>query len=170
MFVSGTLTVTSTKTLACLTIGSVTVLAGQSVRVAPGCSVLGSITVNAGGSFDAEGALIVGSLVAKGGTVRLCSTSVALVMSSTGATAPVVIGDGTSTCGGSVLIGGISIASGTGGVSIRQANALALVTVKANSGGVQVTNNTIVGALTVSGNTGVVVDHPNTVIGLSQLQ
>jgi alpha-tubulin suppressor-like RCC1 family protein len=170
VFVAGTLTVSSTKTLACLTIGSVTVLAGQSVRVAPGCSVIGSITVNAGGSFDAEGALVLGSLVAKGGTVRLCSTSIALLLSSTGATAPVVIGDGTSSCGGSILIGGISVNSGTGGVSIRQASALAVVTVKGNSGGVDVANNTIVGSLTVTGNTGVVVDHPNTVIGRSQLQ
>ncbi|HEY4929644.1 MAG TPA: MBG domain-containing protein [Acidimicrobiales bacterium] len=170
VFVAGTLTVSSTKTLACLTFGSVTVLAGQSVRVAPGCFVIGSITVNAGGSFDAEGALVLGSLVAKGGTVRLCSTSIALLLSSTGATAPVVIGDGTSSCGGSILIGGISVNSGTGGVSIRQARALAVVTVKGNSGGVDVANNTIVGSLTVTGNTGVVVDHPNTVIGLSQLQ
>ncbi len=170
VFVAGTLTVSSTKTLACLTIGSVTVLAGQSVRVAPGCTVIGSITVNAGGSFDAEGALVLGSLVANGGTIRLCSTSIALLLSSTGATAPVVIGDGTSSCGGSILIGGISVKSGTGGVSIRQASALAVVTVKGNSGGVDVSNNTIVGSLTVTGNTGVVVDHPNTVIGLSQLQ
>ncbi len=48
-FVSGTLTVQNSTTLACLTIGSVTVSAGQSVRIAPGCTVIGSITVKPGG-------------------------------------------------------------------------------------------------------------------------
>ncbi len=104
-FAPGTLTVTATNTLACLTIGSVTVAPGQADRIAPGCTVIGSITVEAGGSLDSEGALILGSLVSHGGTVRVCSTSFALYLSVTGAKTPVVLGDGTSSCGGSVLIG-----------------------------------------------------------------
>jgi hypothetical protein len=169
-FVSGTLTVGNTTTLACLTIGSVTVSAGQSVRIAPGCSVIGSITVKPGGALDAEGALVLGALTGTGGTVRMCDSSFALIFTATGATGPIVVGNGTSSCQGSTLIGGVSFTSDTGGVSMQQNTALGAVSVTHDSGGVTVTGNQVYGALAVTGNTGVVVDHPNTVFGLSSLQ
>ena len=169
-FVSGTLTVQNTMTLACFTIGQVTVSAGQSVRIAPGCTVIGSITVKAGGALDAEGALVLGALTGTGGTVRMCDSSFALIFTATGATGPIVVGNGTSSCEGSTLIGGVSFSSDTGGVSLQQATALAAIAVTHDSGGVTVTGNSVYGSLTVSGNTGVVVDHPNTVIGWSSLQ
>jgi hypothetical protein len=168
--VAGTLTVTNTTTLACLTIGSVTVSAGQSVRIAPGCTVIGSITVKAGGALDSEGALVLGALNGTGGTVRMCNSSFALIFTATGATGPIVVGDGTSSCEGSTLIGGISFSSDTGGVTMEQDTALGAVAVTHDSGGVTVTGNTVYGALAVTGNTGVVVDHPNTVIGSATLQ
>jgi hypothetical protein len=169
-FVAGTLTVSNSRTLACLTIGSVTVLAGQSVRINPGCTVIGSITVDAGGALDSEGALILGELVSNGGSVRICSTSLALLLTVTKATTPVVVGDGTSSCGGSTLIGGVGLTSDSGGVSLRQAGALGIIVVSQDSGGVTVVDNCVVGALTVTGNTGTVLDRPNSVIGISNLQ
>ena len=169
-FVSGTLTVTATNTLACLTFGSVVVAPGQADRIAPGCSVVGSIIVEAGGSLDSEGALVLGSIVSKGGTVRVCSSSVALILSASGATTPIVLGDGTSSCDGSVLIGAVILSSNFAGVSLRRADALGIVAVQKNSGGVTVVNNTVLGALTVTQNTGTVVDRPNTVYGNAQLQ
>jgi alpha-tubulin suppressor-like RCC1 family protein len=169
-FVAGTLTVVNTTTLACLTIGSVTVSAGQSVKIAPGCAVLGSVTVKAGGSLDSEGGLVIGSVVSTGGSVRMCSSSLALVLTVTKSTLPLVVGNGTSSCGGSTLIGGVTLSSNTGGVSLERAGAIGVIGVTGNSGGVNVTNNTVLGILTVTGNTGSVVDRPNTVIGLSDLQ
>jgi len=169
-FVSGTLTVSASTTLACLTIGSVTVAAGHADLIAPGCIVIGSITVNAGGSLDSEGALVLGALVSNGGTVRVCSTSFALYLSVTGATKPIVIGDGTSSCGGSTLIGAVTLTSNTGGVSVQRAGALGVIAVQKNSGGVTVINNAVLGDLTVTQNTGTVVDRPNTVFGWEQLQ
>ncbi len=169
-FVSGTLTISASTTLACLTIGSVTVAAGHADLIAPGCTVIGSITVNAGGSLDSEGALVLGALVSNGGTVRVCSTSFALYLSVTGATKPIVLGDGTSSCGGSTLIGAVTLSSNTGGVSVQRADALGVIAVQKNSGGVTVINNTVLGDLTVTQNTGTVVDHPNTVYGSDQLQ
>jgi hypothetical protein len=169
-FVSGTLTVTNTTTLACLTIGSVVVSSGQSVRIAPGCTVIGSITVKTGGALDVEGALVLGALTGTGGTVRMCDSSFALIFTATGATGPIVVGDGTSSCEGSTLIGGVSFTSNTGGVSIEHATALGAISVTHNSGGVTVTGNSVLGALTVTGNTGTVVDRPNTVVGVSNLQ
>ncbi len=169
-FVSGTLTVTNTTTLACLTIGSVTVSSGQSVRIAPGCTVIGSITVKAGGALDSEGALVLGSLTGTGGTVRMCDSSFALIFTATGASGPIVVGDGTSSCEGSTLIGGVSFSSDTGGVTLEHNDALGAIAVTHDSGGVTVTGNTVLGALTVTGNTGAVVDHPNTVVGSSTLQ
>jgi hypothetical protein len=169
-FVSGTLTVENTTTLACLTIGSVTVSAGQSVRIAPGCTVIGSITVKPGGALDSEGALVLGALIGTGGTVRMCDSSFALIFTATGATGPIVVGNGTSSCQGSTLIGGVSFTSDTGGVSLELNTALGAISVTHDSGGVTVTGNQVYGSLTVSGNTGVVVDHPNTVFGSSSLQ
>jgi alpha-tubulin suppressor-like RCC1 family protein len=169
-FVAGTLTVTSTTTLACFTVGSVTVAAGQSVRVAPGCTVIGSITVKPGGAIDVEGALVLGSLMANGGTVRMCNSTFALLLNSTGATGAIVVGDGTSSCQGSTLVGGVSFTSDTGGVSLQGDRALGSVSVTHSSGGVNVSGNRVLGALTVSGNTGTVVDHPNTVVGRATLQ
>ncbi len=169
-FAPGTLTVTATNTLACFTFGSVTVAAGQADRIAPGCVVIGSITVDAGGSLDSEGALVLGSLVSHGGTVRVCSTSFALYLSVTGATTPIVLGDGTSACGGSVLIGLVTLTSDTAGVSVQRADALGAIVVQKDSGGVTVVNNTVLGDLNVTQNTGTVVDRPNTVYGGEQLQ
>ena len=169
-FAPGTLTVTATNTLACFTFGSVTVAAGQADRIAPGCVVVGSIRVNAGGSLDSEGALVLGSLVANGGTIRVCSTSFALYLSVAGATTPIVVGDGTYSCGGSTLIGAVTLTSDTAGVSLQQADALGAIAVHKDSGGVTVINNTVLGALTVTQNTGTVVDRPNTVYGSEQLQ
>ncbi len=169
-FAPGTLTVTATNTLACFTFGSVVVAPGQADRIAPGCVVIGSITVEAGGSLDSEGALVLGSLVSNGGTVRVCSTSFALYLSATGATKPIVLGDGTSTCGGSTLIGLVTLTSDTAGVSIQRADALGAIVVQKDSGGVTVINNTVLGALNVTQNTGTVVDRPNTVYGNEQLQ
>ncbi len=169
-FVSGTLTITASTTLACFTIGSVTVAPGHADLIAPGCIVIGSITVEAGGSLDSEGALVLGALVANGGTVRVCSTSFALYLSVTGATKPIVLGDGSSSCGGSTLIGAVSLTSDAGGVSVQRANALGVIAVQKDSGGVTVINNRVLGALTVTQNTGTVVDRPNTVYGYQQLQ
>ena len=169
-FVSGTLTIQNTTTLACLTIGSVTVSAGQSVRVAPGCTVIGSITVKTGGALDAEGALVLGALNGTGGTIRMCNSSFALIFTAVGATGPIVVGDGTSSCKGSTLIGGVSFSSNSGGVSLQHDTALGAVSVSHNSGGVIVTGNRVYGLLTVTANTGSVVDRPNTVVGSSTLQ
>jgi alpha-tubulin suppressor-like RCC1 family protein len=170
IFVSGTLTVQNTTTLACFTIGSVTVSAGQSVRIAPGCTVIGSITVKTGGALDAEGALVLGALNGTGGTIRMCNSSFALIFTAVGASGPIMVGDGTSTCQGSTLIGGVSFSTDSGGVSLRNDTALGAVNVSHDSGGVVVTGNTVYGLLTVTGNTGSVVDHPNTVVGTSNLQ
>ena len=168
-FAPGTLTVTNTQTIVCNIIGQVTVSAGQSVKIAPGCIVIGSVTVNAGGALDVEGAIVLGH-VASSGSLRICSSSVALILQATGSAAQVVVGDGTTACEGSTLIGGINLSSNNGGVSLQGAGALGVIYVQKNAGSVKVINNQLIGILNVTGNTGTVVDHPNTVFGSSTLQ
>ena len=169
-FVAGTLTVGYTSSV-CDTFGSVTVNAGQSVLIGPGCWVVGEVTVKPGGSLDTEGALLLGELTANGAAaLRMCNTSVALILSATGSAAPTVVGDGTTSCGGSTLIGGVSLSSNSGNVSLQRACAIGIILVKSNTGGVTVINNSVLGDLTVTGNTGTVIDRPNSVIGVADLQ
>jgi alpha-tubulin suppressor-like RCC1 family protein len=169
-FVSGVLTITSTSTLACYTVGQVNVASGQSVKIAPGCFVIGSITVQPGGSLESEGAIIIGFVHSNGGSLRLCSTSMALDLDESGSPNPSVIGDGTSACRGSVIIGGVALLANSGPVSFQNNQALAAVQVNNNTGSVTVKNNFVIGLLQVKGNTGTVVDRPNTVWGSAQLQ
>ena len=93
-----------------------------------------------------------------------------LILQATGATTPVVVGDGASDCEGSTLVGGVSLSSNSDGVSLQRACALGLVQVDRNAGPVTVIDNGVLGVLNVTGNTGTVVDHPNSVIGISDLQ
>ncbi len=169
-FVAGALTVGNTSTV-CDIFGSVTINAGQSVLIGPGCWVVGTVTVKPGGALESEGALLLGELTASGAaSLRICNTSVALIVSATGSTASTVVGDGTTSCGGSTLIGGISLSGNSGNVSLQRACAVGIIFVKNNTGGVTVVNNSVLGALTVTGNTGTVIDRPNSVIGFATLQ
>jgi alpha-tubulin suppressor-like RCC1 family protein len=169
-FVAGTLTVGYTSTV-CDVIGSVTVNSGQSVLIAPGCWVLGTVTVKPGGALDSEGAVLLGELTSSGAAnLRICNTSLALILSESGSTAPTVVGDGTTSCGGSTLIGGVSLSGNSGSVSLQRTCGIGIFLVEHDTGGVTVVNNSILGDLTVTGNTGTVVDRPNSVIGVADLQ
>ncbi len=169
-FVAGTLTIGYTSNL-CDVIGAVTVNSGQSVLIGPGCWVLGTVTVKPGGALDSEGALLLGAFTANGAAaLRICNTSVALILSGTGSAGPTTVGDGTTACGGSTLIGGVSLSSNSGPVSLQRACAIGILLVKNNTGGVTVVNNSVLGDLTVTGNTGTVLDRPNSVIGIASLQ
>jgi hypothetical protein len=190
-FVAGTLTVTFTTVEVCDHIGSVVVTAGESVMIPPGCIQVGPVSVQPGGSLEAQGAIIIGSISSNGGVVlRICSTALAGGLTATLASKPVVFGDGTSSCLGSAIVGSLSLSSNTAGVSVQKAIAagslsiqsnsggvtfsnsawVGAVSVKQNSGGATVTGNGVLGSLTVTGNTGSVVDRPNTVIGSANLQ
>ncbi len=131
--------------------------------------MLGSVTVKAGGSLDVEGALVGGQLVSNG-SLRVCSSAVGLILQATGSATPVVVGNGTTACEGSVLVGGIDLASNSAGVSLQRAGAAGLVYAQRNVGPVTVVNNTVLGLLNVTGNTGTVVDRPDTVFGSATLQ
>ena len=190
-FVAGTLTVTFTTVEVCDHIGSVVVTAGESVMIPPGCVQVGPVSVQPGGSLEAQGAIIIGSISFNGGVVlRICSTALAGGLTATLANKPVVFGDGTSSCLGSAIVGSLALSSNTAGVSVQKAIAagslsiqsnsggvtfsnsawVGAVSVKQNSGGATVTGNGVLGSLTVTGNTGSVVDRPNTVIGSANLQ
>jgi len=188
--VAGTLTVTGSTTV-CDHVGSVVVTNGQSVLIPAGCVQVGTVTVQAGGSLEAQGAIILGTVSFNSGvTLLLCSTNLAGSLTASSAREPLIIGDGTSSCHGSILAGAVSLTSNTAGVTVEQAAAagtlamdsnsggvslgdslaVGVVAVERNSGGATVDSNSIVGSLTVTGNTGTVVDRPNTVVGWTTLQ
>ena len=190
-FVAGTLTVTFSQRTVCDYIGSLVVSGGESVLIPPGCIVLGAINVETGSSLDAEGAIVGGAVSFNSGVVlRFCSTTILGALYASGATNPVVLGDGTSSCLGDTIVGlfnltgntagvsvqkadmlaALSVTSNGGGVKVENCDAIALVAVKNNTGGTTVVSNTLLGALTVSGNAAPVVDRPNTVFGVAQLQ
>ncbi|HSZ37555.1 MAG TPA: hypothetical protein VK773_10730, partial [Acidimicrobiales bacterium] len=188
--VSGTLTVTGSTTL-CNHVGSVVVTNGESLLIPAGCSQTGTVTVQAGGSLEAQGAIITGAVSFNSGvTLLVCSTRVTGSLTAGSAQAPLVIGNGTSSCHGSNLTGAVSLTSNTAGVTVEQASEVGSFTMNSNSGGVAllgssvtgsvaveknsggatVESNSIVGSLTVTGNTGTVVDRPNSVVGSTTLQ
>ena len=188
--VAGTLTVTGSTTI-CDHLGSVVVTNGESVLIPAGCVQIGTVTVQAGGSLEAEGAIILGTVSFNSGvTLLVCSTNLAGSLTADSAQEPVIIGNGTSSCGGSNFAGVISVTSNTagvkvehalgvgsltmnsnsGGVSLLDSSAVGAVAVEKNSGGATVDSNSIVGSLNVTGNTGNVIDRPNTVVGFTTLQ
>ena len=187
---AGTLTVTGSTTV-CDHVGSVVVTNGESVLIPAGCVQIGTVTVEAGGSLEAQGAIIVGTVsFTSGVTLLVCSTNLAGSLTATSAQQPVIIGNGTSSCNGSnfagavsltsntagvrvdqaLLVGALTMDSNSGGVSLLDSGVLGSVAVEKNSGGATVDSNAIVGWLTVTGNTGTVVDRPNTVVGSATLQ
>ena len=188
--VAGTLTVTGSTTV-CDHVGSLVVANGQSVLIPAGCVQVGTVTVEAGGSFEAQGAIILGTVSFNSGvTLLVCSTNLAGSLTAVSAKEPLIIGDGTSSCNGSnfagavsltsntagvtvdqaLLVGTLTMSSNSGGVSLLHSGAVGSVAVERNSGGATVDSNAIVGSLTVTGNTGTVVDRPNTVVGSATLQ
>ena len=188
--VAGTLTVTGSTTV-CNHLGSLVVTNGQSVLIPAGCTQIGSVTVQTGGSFEAQGAIIIGTVSFNSGvTLLICSTLLTGTLTASAAQHPVVIGNGTSSCSGSNVAGVVSLTSNTAGVTVEEAAAVGSVTMNSNSGGVSfvrsivvgvvaveknsggatVDSNAIVGSLTVTGNTGTVVDRPNAVVGATTLQ
>jgi hypothetical protein len=190
-FVAGTLTVGFSQTIVCDFHGQLIVSTGQSVLIPPGCRVTGDIDVSSGGSLDAEGAIINGSLtVTSGSVLRLCSTTEHGQLYATLSGCPVVIGDGSSSCLGSNFNGGmtltqnaalvsvqraqthgsISITSNSGGVVVENCTSSGNVAVQNNTGGTTVVSNSVQGSFTVTGNAAPVVDRPNTVVGYSQVQ
>jgi alpha-tubulin suppressor-like RCC1 family protein len=189
-FVPGTLTVTYSTTI-CDHHGPLIISGGESVLIPPGCSQTGDISVETGGSLDAEGAIVIGSLSFNSGAVlRFCSTTVHGQTYVTLASHGVVLGDGTSSCLGSNATGAVTLTGNTAGVSLQKAQNAGAVSITSNSGGVimencaqsgavavqnntggtTVVSNSIKGGLTVSGNAAPVVDRPNTVNGSQQLQ
>jgi len=190
-FVPGTLTITFSQIQVCDHIGPVVVTSGESVLIPAGCVQIGPVTVQPGGSLQSQGAIIVGNVsVNNGVTLLICSTALGGILSSTGAQNLVVIGNGTSSCLGDILVGDVdlnannagvmvnqaagigsfSLNSNSGGVSLINSALAGVVTVKQNSGGATVKSNCVLGSLTVTGNTGTVVDHPNNVVGNATLQ
>jgi hypothetical protein len=191
-FVPATLTVGYSRVVTGLLAGiPTTVPPGQSWELGRGAFVLGALDIPAGSSVDVEpGAVVLGAIVASGAdTVRICGASMLGVVSATGDSGPVLIGDGTTGCAGSSIAGEITLRNDTGGVTIEKAHVLGSVSVSGgsggvsvigndtgplsvtgNSGGATVTGNTVTGSLTVTGNSGTVVDRPNTVFGVSHLQ
>ncbi len=191
-FVPATLTVGYSRVVTGLLAGApTTVPTGQSWELGRGAFVLGTLDVPAGSSVDIEpGAVVLGAVVATGAdTLRVCGASILGVLSATGDSGPVLIGDGTSACPASTVAGAITLHNNTGGVWIEKAQVLGPVSVSGGSGGVTamgdvtgplsitgnaggatVTGNTVTGSLTVTGNTGTVVEKPNTVFGVSHLQ
>ena len=164
-FVAGTLSVGTTKDLDCHTEGDVWVLPGWSYRLMPGCRVDGSVHVEKGGSFDDEGGHLDGSIDSEGGGVRVCNSYVHGSLTVNGSDHYVDVGDGTPSCGGSTLLGGVELSSDSGGVSLEHADAVGAVTVSQNSGGVNVGSNWVTGSLSVAGNTGNTSTHSNNVHG-----
>ena len=188
--VAGTLTVTGSTTV-CDHVGSLVVANGESVLIPAGCVQVGTVTVEAGGSLEAQGAIILGTVSFNSGvTLLVCSTNLAGSLTAVSAKEPLIIGNGTSSCNGSNFAGAVSLTSNTAGVTVDQALLVGILTMNSNSGGVSLLNsaavgavaveknsggatvdsNSIVGSLTVTGNTGTVVDRPNTVVGSTTLQ
>jgi hypothetical protein len=189
-FVPGILTVNFTTTTVCNFAGTLQVNSGQSVLIPAGCRVNGDVDVNAGGSLEAQGAIVIGSVNAvSGASLQFCSTRIGGSFVVNFDTSRVTLGDG-GTCGGDTMSGGISLTSNLSGVSVQGCKASGSLvisynaggvslenctisggaTVTNNSGGATVTNNVAHGNFQVTGNTGTVVDHPNTLTGSVTLQ
>lgn len=162
-FVAGTLTIGTTRDLDCHTEGDVWVLPGWSYRLLPGCHVHGSVHVEQGGSFDDEGGNVSGSIDSEGGAVRICNSYIMGGLIATSSTQLVDVGDGSPSCGGSTLLGGVELSSDSGGVRLVHAHAVGAISVTQNAGEVDVESNRVTGSLSVGGNSGTTNNRSNNV-------
>jgi Bacterial Ig-like domain (group 3) len=151
--------------------GPVNVSSGEALEIFPGSTVTGPVRVKAGGAIDVEGATLSGPLDASGATaVRLCSSAVGGPLDVEQTTGPVVLADGSATCGADTFGGPVDVEKGTGGVTAIGNKVGGPMRVTGNTGPVTVTGNTVGGPLTVTGNTQPVVDTPNTSAGPQTIQ
>jgi hypothetical protein len=139
---------------------------GHSVLIPPGCIVIGFISVQTGSPLDAEGAIVVGSLILNSGVVfRFCSTTVVDAVYATLASNPVVFGYGTSSCLGTEIAGLVTLTGNRGGVSLQQAQMLAAVSITSKAGPVTVENNQAIAVVSVQNNTGGTTVESNGILG-----
>ena len=154
-FVPGTLTVTFATTLVCDHIGAVVVTAGESVLIPPGCVQLGNVSVQTGGALETQGAIVLGAIsYSSGAQLQVCSTALGGILTATLWQGAVVIGNGTSDCLGSAIVGVVSLTSNTDGVSVQGCAGIGAVSVTSNSGGVNVSDCSFLGAVEVKQNSG----------------
>jgi PKD repeat protein len=162
-------TVEYTKQITGVLKGPFRVAAGQSVLLGPGADIQGPVTVEAGGAIDVGAANIAGFLRARGAaSIRLCGAMIGGPFDAIGG-GPVLVGDGSSSCGATTFAGPVTLQDNAAAVQIVGAVVNGPLRVIGNSGAT-VTGNTVYGPLTVAGNRGIVVDRPNIVSGPSTLQ
>ena len=151
--------------------GPLVVRSGEAVEIAPGGKVDGPVKVKAGGALDVEGGTLESNLAAaQPALLRVCHSSIGGSLSVNGSSGALVLGEGTSECGGITVAKGAAIKNASQGVVVEHGTFDGNLTVQSNAGGVTVENNQVAGALKVLNNTGTVVDRPNTVKGRSKLQ
>lgn len=156
--------------------GKLTVSSGQAIEIAPGAKVTGAVKVKPGGAIDVEGTLAGGLSTSKATVVRICGANVSGPVKVIGTSGPVTLGQAGGECAASSFFSNVVVKSNTGGVLIEGTSMVeenmfhGSLTVASNSGGATVRNNSINGNLTVKGNTGTVIDAPNAVEGKSKVQ
>ncbi len=170
-------TPTPTRTVTGTAISAVVVKLGERVRIT-NATVIGKVTVEPGGALEVTGSRVVGGIVATGPVfLGICGSQIVAPLTNlaqgvvvSGATGLVRIGDPAKACSANKVTGGVSLTSGSGGLTLG-ANLLAgNVTVSSNSVGTPtVKANSVVGTLACTGNNPPPVNagQPNTAVAKS---
>jgi hypothetical protein len=159
----------------CLTAhhGRLTVVAGQSLCLAPGGEQDGPVTVNPGGALSVNGARINGPVSVSGAAAfTVCGSTVSGPLGVSGTTGFVLIGadrDAGTDCPGNTFDAPVSLSGNTGGLEVSGNTLNAPVSISGNSGSgllpgqavPEFADNRVRGPLSCSGNTPTLV-HPGT--------
>ena len=145
---------------------SYSVAAGHSVCFGPTAVINGPVNVAPTGALDVEGATIHGPVTVNGATaLRICGVKLSGPLSVGGSSGTVVIGDDTSTCGGSTVAGPVTTFANGAGVLLEKATVNGPLSEGGNGGGVTMSGSSITGPVSVLANTGGVTVTSNTIKG-----
>ncbi|WP_102923116.1 Ig-like domain-containing protein [Streptomyces noursei] len=116
--------------------GPLTVVADQSLCIAPGASQNGPVQVQPGGALAVSGAQINGPVASDGAlAVTICHSTLDMPVTLTGTSGFVLLGDGEGTdCAGSAFKAPLTLNGNTGGLEVSSNTMSAPVRINDNSG------------------------------------
>jgi len=156
------------------TTGSITETGGN--LILSGATIGSSVTIQGGGAFTIgpsttiKGNLTIQSLPKTTAANQVCGSTMtgSLVYQSNGA--PILIGNGTTSCAGNIIKGSLQVASNSAAVTMYGNNVTGSIQVQSNPGATMINGNTVGTSVQVQSNTGAAQVFTNTIVNALQCQ
>jgi hypothetical protein len=156
------------------TTGSITGTGGNIIL--NGAAIGSNVTIQSGGaltigpSTTIKGNLVIQSLPKSTTANQVCGSTItgSLVFQSSGA--PLVVGNGTSSCAGNIIKGSLQVTSSSAAITMYGNSVTGSIQVQSNPGATTINGNTVGSSVQVQSNTGATQVFTNTITNALQCQ